>query len=110
MIALCAISCTSKKPTNALESDYIIQKDSFISILADVQIIEAGLRKEAVSSEKLKQLSNQYYQFLFEQYNIDKQRFDSSLNYYKMNLDEFESLYKEVIKTLEKKKELVLTE
>ena len=92
-------SCTSKQYNN------IIPRDKMIHILADLHKTDA-LVMYAVNRNKIRaQDSKYYYVGLFKKYNITKEDFDSSYNYYCSNMSDFEKMYNEVIIKLTKQKD-----
>ena len=108
IIVLTIFACKSNNPEKLIVPENIISRENFVELLADIQLVEAALREETLTTKKLKELSNQYYDLLFEKHHITKQKFDSSLNFYKQDLVEFDKIYQDVISKLEQKKEVVL--
>ncbi|MCF8307488.1 MAG: DUF4296 domain-containing protein [Bacteroidales bacterium] len=81
----------------------IIENDKMVDVMVDVHIIEATLRNKKISGDSLKKLTNNYYQTLFDKYNISRQDFDSSFAYYEANVGQLNNIYEKVIERLNKK-------
>jgi len=67
-----------------------------IDILIDVQLIEASLIKKRGKNEDTDFYSHYYYKNIFKKFNITKDQYDLSLEYYKNNIEVFEKIYQKV--------------
>ncbi|MCF6242790.1 MAG: DUF4296 domain-containing protein [Bacteroidales bacterium] len=83
--------------------DDIIPKEKFIKILTEVHIADAVLTEKGLYDRKLKDSTESYYNYIFVKYNINRAKFDKSLQYYGKNTEEFEEMYNQVIANLKLK-------
>ncbi len=95
---LFSIACHSG---NAPEG--VIPKNEFITILTEVHIADAVLTEKGLYDRKLKDSTESYYNYIFVKYNINRAKFDKSLQYYGKNTEEFEQMYHQVIYNLKQK-------
>ncbi len=96
------MSCTSN--TILKEPDNLIPKEQMVDLLTDMYIANAAF------SVKNKNLNRKidYVPLVYEKYQIDSLRFDSSNLYYMSRIDDYELIYKEVevrLKEMSKKTE-----
>ena len=92
-----------KNDRRSPEAYTIIENDKMADVMVDVHLIEATLRNKKISGDSLKKLTNDYYQNLFDKYNISRRDFDSSFAYYENNVGKLNNIYEKVIERLNKK-------
>lgn len=85
----------------------VIAKSKMIKILTEVHILEASINYENISIGIRNQYNNTHYQELFKRFEVDKVSFDTSLVYYKQNLEQFKEIYDSVFYNLDQKKKLL---
>lgn len=96
LLVLFVISCSnSQQPP----SD-IIPRDTLISVIVDMHIADVILLNPNVQSKISDISSNQLYQSILNKYNINKERFNKSMNYYANNPEVLDSIYDIVIERL----------
>ena len=99
------VSCAEKRDgpplTNALPADSLISPEKMIHILADMQVLEAGLNFERNDGAQVKEKSVFYYNGLFKKYKISRSRYDANLKYYSQNPMEMAKMYDKVIREIE---------
>lgn len=98
LFVILIVSCDNKKQ----EEPNILSRDQIVDILTDIQLIEAKLSFEKKSPPNLNEISEKYYESVFLKYDISKEEFEKSLNYYKQNIEELNNIYSEVITKLNK--------
>ncbi len=72
-------------------------------IIVDMHIAEAGLNASNLSLDTLKSMSAGYDSFIFEKYQIKKEDFEKSYDYYLCVPYELDSVYQNVIELLNAK-------
>jgi len=92
----CSESPKSRPPDN------IIGQEQMTKIIVDMQIVEAVLVKKRGKGIDVGVISQKYYEALFNKYGITKGKFDSSITYYKKDLDGLKDIYENVIIELNK--------
>lgn len=85
----------------------VIAKSKMIKILTEVHILEASINYENISIGIRNQYNSTHYQELFKRFEVDKVSFDTSLVYYKQNLEQFKEIYDSVFYNLDQKKKLL---
>ena len=90
-------SCTNSISTDEeSKPKNLISIEEMIDILIDVQLIEASLIKKRGKNEDTDFYSHYYYKNIFKKFNITKDQYDLSLEYYKNNIEVFEKIYQKV--------------
>ncbi len=83
-----------EKPEN------LINIDSMVVILADVEVTESALRQKQNMGHEITDLEEQYYQSVFRKHQVTRGQFDSSLAYYKQDMAVMNKIYEDVITRL----------
>ncbi|NSW45753.1 MAG: DUF4296 domain-containing protein [Bacteroidales bacterium] len=78
----------------------VISKDSMVSIIADLHLADAILLNTNVQSKISDISSNRLYKTVLDKYNITRERFNRSINFYAENPRLLDSLYDKVIERL----------
>lgn len=78
----------------------LIDKDKIVLILADIELAESALRQKLNHGYEVKEVKEAYYRSIFSEYEISREQFDSSMTFYKQDLDELNLIYEEVITRL----------
>ena len=76
--------------------DHVIQRDTLIELLAEIQIMEA-LQQITADRQKLEFDIIEGYEWELEKYNVSKQRFITSMEFYSRHQNLFEDIYSDVI-------------
>lgn len=84
----------------------IIPEDSIVKIIADVEIIEAGLSLSQVSQDTVVPATKKYYGTILKKYRITQKRFEESLSYFSTNPERFEGIFEKVINELSRRQSL----
>ena len=82
------------------EPDRLIGQDKLVLILVDVEITESALRQKQTTGHELGNAREAYYNAIFKQHEVCKEQFDSSMLFYKQNLEVMDDIYEEVITRL----------
>ena len=78
----------------------IIPRDTFVLILADMEIAESAMREMQNIGKEIGELNEAYYHNIFSRYGIDRARFDSSMVYYRKDPKVIDKIYEDVITRL----------
>ena len=93
-------ACKSKhEPADAT----IIPIDTLVTLLAEIQLIEAANAIHIMQSKDPKKMAAAHYVGLFQRYGISQQRFETSMHHYNNNPELLEEIYGSVIEELSKK-------
>ncbi len=79
------------------ENEYIIPKDTLLSILSDLHLADAYLSVNRAGFKSDKEL---FYKAILDSYRVDRERFDSTIHYYSLKGDQYESLYEDLLANL----------
>jgi len=94
-------SCYNKHEHDVIpEPSGLIVKDSLVLILADIEIIESSLRQKQNRGQEIKDMRDAYYKSLFANYGVSRVEFDSSMLYYRQDLETINEIYEAVITRL----------
>jgi 4-hydroxyphenylpyruvate dioxygenase-like putative hemolysin len=78
----------------------IIQPDSMVSVLVDMQLAESVLREMRMTGKYNDSLAKVTFEKVFIRHNTNKEKFDESIDFYKQNLNTYEKIYENVITRL----------
>ena len=93
LLAFVMTSCINEKVSIP---DHIIERDTLINILAEIQIIEA-IKQVKTDRQSLGYNVQEGYEWEFEKYNVTEERFKESIDFYSIHQDLFEEIYNDVI-------------
>lgn len=100
-LSFCIFSCgDSKSIDEKNKPENLISVEKMIDIIVDVQLVEASLIKKRGKNEDTDFYSNNFYENIFKKFNITKDQYDLSLEYYKNNIEVFEMIYQKVSDSL----------
>jgi hypothetical protein len=100
-LSFCIFSCgDSKSIDEKNKPENLISVEKMIDIIVDVQLVEASLIKKRGKNEDTDFYSNNFYENIFKKFNITKDQYDLSLEYYKNNIEVFEKIYQKVSDSL----------
>lgn len=96
-LLLILISCDSpeKKPEN------IISQENMVSILIDIQVLEAIYNTRLIHEEDRNERMDRYYKEIFENHQTTIDIFNESYSYYQENPVILDAIYEEVLEKLE---------
>jgi hypothetical protein len=83
----------------------IIQFDSMVDIIVDMQLAEATLHDMKLTGKYNDSLAALAFEKIFAQYHIDKKRYEKSREFYNENLDLNEKIYEKVIEKITRLKD-----
>lgn len=84
------LSCTSNTILEPPKD--LIPKEKMISIFVDLQLAQAGKNVKNLSEKR----NENYYQLVFEKYQLDTIKFKESNDYYASLIDEYHAMFVEV--------------
>ena len=90
-------SCNKKQKEIPAE---IIQKDSMVNIIVDLHLADAILLNPLTQSKISDISSNRLYKTVLDKYNITRERFNKSIDYYAETPAVLDSIYDKVIEQL----------
>jgi len=96
-LLLLSASCANKSNNKYKPS---LTEQEMISILSDIQILEADLTLRKTNQQDITGLPQQYYDQLFEHYGITDSIFSENLKYYTEHPNDLERLMDSVIQRL----------
>lgn len=79
--------------------EYVIPHDKMVIIIADIHILD-GLFTVNNVRRKFAKDSIDYYNAVFTNYGYTRSDFDTSINFYSNNIDEYDKIYEEVLNRL----------
>ncbi len=78
----------------------IIQPDSMVSIIVDMQLVESVLREHRRVGKYKDSLAIVTFEKVFIKHNISKEKYEESITFYKQNLNTYQKIYEKVITRL----------
>ena len=96
-LSLIQISCDNSNK----RSESIILEDSMVSILVDIQVLEATYNTRLIHLEDRNEKMESYYQEIFEKHQTNADQFNESYTYYEENPEILEAIYDRVLENLE---------
>ena len=100
---LLVFGCTQKVETVFDPPEKLISKDQMVNIVVDLLILDAILVKKQKKKSKDLDFSKYYlHNSILEKYNITREEFEASFNYYAQNLNVMDDVYAEAITKLSK--------
>jgi hypothetical protein len=78
----------------------LIGIDKMVDLLAEVEIAESALRQKQNYGQEISKVKEEFYTAIFERYEVSKEQFDQSLDYYKQDLETIDMIYEQVITRL----------
>ncbi len=100
LIILTSCSSISDPEKEGKIQDSIISTRKMIDILTDIHLADAALKIKQNQNKDIKGDAELYYSMIFKKYNITKNEFKKSLDYYINNPQKLEFIYSEVINSM----------
>ena len=98
---LILFSCTPKQGLSDKKvPDNIIQPDTLVEIIVDMQLAEGILREMKQIGKYEQNAAVTSFDRVFLKHNINKKEYEESIAYYEQNLDIYEKIYEKVITRL----------
>ena len=97
ILSLIQVSCDN----STKRSENIILEDSMVSILVDIQVLEATYNTRLIHLEDRNEKMERYYQEIFEKHETNVDLFNESYTYYEENPEILEAIYDQVLEKLE---------
>ena len=95
LVILLSCDDSKKRPEN------IISEESMVSILVDIQILEATYNSRLIHEDDRNERMKRYYQEVFEKHQTSKELFNESYTYYEENPEILYAIYEVVLEKLE---------
>jgi hypothetical protein len=96
-LLLLIIACESPED----KPEKIISEENMVSILIDIQILEAVYNIRLIHEEDRNERMDRYYLEIFENHQTSIDLFNESYSYYQENPDLLDAIYEEVLEKLE---------
>lgn len=81
-----------------------IEKDTFVEIMYDINILEGGLSNFNIDKKKVKDSAMTFYNGIFEKYNIDSKTFIANQQYYVLT-DKYQEVSERVLEKIQAEEE-----
>lgn len=101
-VILLYMSSCGDKDEHAELPEYVVDRETFTSIITDMHLVEAALVEKQQQGLLSFDLSEIYYDSLFASYAVTKIEVDSSISYYSRNPALYDAIYVNVITNLSK--------
>lgn len=98
IILILIITSCSKKQTEIPAN--VLTHDQMVSILIDVHVLEAKVKKLYLHKDSSVQIYNHFEQQIYDKHDITRDQYQESLQFYIEELDEYKSIYDEVVDSL----------
>ena len=77
-----------------------VSKEELINILTDLQLVQAAMKYKENSGQEIGNLNLEYHQKIFDKYGVSKEELQKNIDFYKLNIQEYDKIYEEVIENL----------
>jgi hypothetical protein len=98
LMAIFLFSCSSRNKV----PKPVLSHEKMVSVLVDVQLTEAYLTNLRGKGKDTRDISEIYYERIFEKHQIDRPTFDTSIAYYMNHLEKYYAIYEDVVTELNK--------
>lgn len=78
----------------------LIDRDTFVNVLTEVQILESAYNQKYVSYAKVDSAMLSHYKEIFTRFEVDAAAFEASMSYYRSDRELIGGIYDEVISKL----------
>lgn len=75
----------------------ILGKDKLAEVLTDIHVADALMSVKGLYDRKLEDTTQSYYHFILKKHNISRADFESSLEHYNRNIDDFVQIYENIV-------------
>lgn len=89
--------------------EHVIPCDKMVNIITDIHIIDGLFTVNKVRRKYAKD-SIEYYNAIFTNYGYTRSDFDTSINFYSKNIDEYDKIYEEVLNRLNEMETIIKKE
>ena len=83
--------------------DNVLSQEKMVSVMVDVQLVEAALIVNQLKGDEAKEAAVNYYDSVMKQHNISREKFDMSFKYYAEHPGLMEEIYDEMLNELSKR-------
>lgn len=103
ILTLVLVGC---KPSNPPKETLVATPDTLLSeyrmvlVMADIHLTEAAINHLRNHGRTDKDLTQQYYDLLFNRYHISRRCYEQNLEYYQSHEEQFEKMYAKVLERL----------
>lgn len=98
LIVVVLAACSSDTPPSR-PSD-VLDEDSFVAVMTDVQILEATTRKKLIRDGDPRERTAQYYKQVFDKHNISQDEFERSYKWWSSNPEQMVVVYERILENL----------
>lgn len=96
-------ACAAKE-----QPEDLIEKEKMVKLLMEIHLLEAKMTQVPVEpSDSAVVVYNHFEKLLFEEFDITKDQYETSFNYYVDNTAEFEKIYNAVVDSLMQREKLI---
>jgi hypothetical protein len=78
----------------------VLDREAFILVLTDVQILDAGYKQKMYKSRDPRDFLNEHYAKIFESHGVDQQTFVASYEWWTESPDDMVGIYEAVIENI----------
>ncbi len=101
-------ACSEKKATIPLPNN-VIAKDTFTLLLKDIYLIEGLFYQNTLATYSIDSAS-MYYSSVLQKYNVNQEKFKTSLLFYQENQPEILDIYEQILESLSIEEEKISTQ
>jgi hypothetical protein len=107
LIILLTTGIGCKRSAQHAEGTEVIPRNLMVKIMVDIEITEASLRflQSKVNKDSLDKIADQAFDSLYTYHNITPTQFNTNLDIYQENLEDFEKMMDEVMLAITKAKD-----
>jgi len=105
ILFLMLLSCTSKIEKITPPPDNLIPQNTMVEIIVDLHLMDGVLQSSQKRGDREMESKKYYlYKSILEKYDITREQFESSMEYYQQDLETIDAIYADVVTELSKMK------
>ena len=94
------ILCTACLKKDTEIPDGVLSKDQMVSVLIDVHLLEAKLKKLYLEKDSARKVYDHYEKLIFLKQGIDAETYEKSMEFYVEEIEEMKEIYNQVVDSL----------
>lgn len=92
-----------EKEETLVPPEDLIPIEQMVDILVDFHLVEASLLNKQHVLKDIDYQTSRYYNFILKKHEINREKFNVSLDYYKQDIEKMKIIYQDIVTDLNKK-------
>ena len=95
--AFVILGCQEASNESVVNPSLIIQRDSFVQVLTEIQLLETARKQKMVKGKDPLKALTQQYKLIYDKFDVTQEQFEITHSYYYKQPEEMVKLYDDVI-------------